>query len=173
MLFRSLKIEPTDRRFVVFKASNEKMGDFNYFSELGDWINDERNIKGFFEFLMKRDISGVRFQKDRPITDEYMDSKLQSISLINKFVISEVLDFQLTALVGQAMREKFRAWAKSNTGKDIAMDDKVITKELGKVGVNSYRTMSERGYKWNIDEVKQKLVEVTKIPAEKLFESDM
>ena len=25
----------------------------------------------------------------------------------------------------------------SNTGKDIAMDDKVITKELGKVGVNS------------------------------------
>ena len=87
-----LKVEPTDRRYSIITCSSEKMGDFGYFDRIAEWMEQESNQRGFFNFLMTRDISAVRFQRDRPKTTAYTHAKLDSLPLITKWLISKCKD---------------------------------------------------------------------------------
>lgn len=68
------KIEPTERRFFGIQASNEKCRNAEYFTALSRAMNDPGVVYGFYNFLMRRDITG-RDWKNPPQT-EYMKSMI-------------------------------------------------------------------------------------------------
>ena len=57
-----IKIESTDRRYMVTKTSDSKRGDFEYFDNLCDSFTDEF-YENLFTFFMKHDISKVNLRK--------------------------------------------------------------------------------------------------------------
>jgi hypothetical protein len=77
----AIKVEQKDRRYVVFEASNELLGNKTYFDELGKYFDDPSNQKAIFDYLMSLDVSTVDWIGDRPITDLYKD--IQSLNVSN------------------------------------------------------------------------------------------
>lgn len=69
-----VKLEDGDRRFVILEASAQRKGDTEYWSNINQWMNDDFNIRKLFDFLSKRDISNVKWEKDRPITEAYNET---------------------------------------------------------------------------------------------------
>jgi len=66
-------IEPTDRRFVLLKASNEKCRDTDYFNRIYPLLEDQRSA--YHRFLLNRDITQFNPRRDRPITQAYNDAQ--------------------------------------------------------------------------------------------------
>jgi hypothetical protein len=70
-----VKIEQSDRRYVVFKCANDVQNKTDYFDELISAFNNEGTIKSFFDFLNTRDISKWDSINHRPMTKAYADIK--------------------------------------------------------------------------------------------------
>lgn len=68
-----------ERRFVVIKASNEKCGDTQYFNELHASLDNPAVQWTFIEFLRHRDISGIHWSHDRPITEQYEEMQQTNV----------------------------------------------------------------------------------------------
>ena len=81
-----LKVELSDRRYVIVHSSSEKKGDIDYFNKLAQWMDEESNQRGFYNFLMMRDVSNVHLQATRPATDMYVNAKIDSLPLVTKWL---------------------------------------------------------------------------------------
>ncbi len=81
-----IKIEMSDRRFMVFECSDEVKKIENYFKNLSNSLDDMSKIKGFYNFLLKRDIESINLEKDRVITDSYLDIQSVNIPIIIRFI---------------------------------------------------------------------------------------
>ena len=68
-----VKIESSDRRYVVYKCSNDRQNDSAYFKEMSKMFNDDEVIKSFYSYLMNVPISDWDSINDRPITEAYQD----------------------------------------------------------------------------------------------------
>jgi len=170
-----LKIENTDRRNVIIKAAGEKIGDVAYFDSVGAWMDEESNQRGFYDFLMKRDISGVHFQRDRPKTDAYIAAKLDSLPLITKWLVNKCKDAAHASetCVAAVEREHFRNWAKLNGARDTVFSDTIITRQLKKLGVvaeNGTRIGLDRAYEYKWGAIRDTIVAETRLDACVLFE---
>ena len=69
----ALKIEPGERRHVMFHCSNIHKGDQVYFMKLRDEQRKPEVVRAFYQHLMSRDISrhGETLEGTRPYTDYY------------------------------------------------------------------------------------------------------
>ncbi len=76
----------SDRRFMVFECSDEVKKIENYFKNLSNSLDDMSKIKGFYNFLLKRDIENINLEKDRVITDSYLDIQSVNIPIIIRFI---------------------------------------------------------------------------------------
>ena len=67
-----VKIEESDRRFVLFKCSDKYRGSINteYFEKLAEALNNKHKMRVFYNELMNKVIE-TNFNKDRPITEQY------------------------------------------------------------------------------------------------------
>lgn len=79
-------IEETDRRWVVFQADGT-IPDPDYFTELVNWAEDDRNARAFFEFLKTRDISDWNASRDRPRTEYYSELQQMSLPIMDQWLI--------------------------------------------------------------------------------------
>ena len=68
-----VKIESSDRRYVVYKCSNDRQNDSVYFKEMSKMFNDDAVIKTFYNYLLNVDITNWDSINDRPITEAYQD----------------------------------------------------------------------------------------------------
>lgn len=68
-----VKIESSDRRYVVYKCSNDRQNDSVYFKKMSKMFNDDEVIKTFYSYLLNIDISNWDSINDRPITEAYQD----------------------------------------------------------------------------------------------------
>ena len=84
--FLTLKIEPTDRRVFMFQAGNGLAGDSEFWRELYTWMDDKHNIRAVYDWLMSIDISGVRWEQDRPSTQFYQENKEVNTPLILRWL---------------------------------------------------------------------------------------
>jgi len=66
-------IEPTDRRFVLSKASSEKQGDTEYWNAVHPRLDEQ--CSAYHRYLLQRDISQFNPRRDRPITQAYIDAR--------------------------------------------------------------------------------------------------
>lgn len=86
-----IKIEISDRRFVVFDCDNSKCNNKKYFSNLIKAIQNKKKVYGFYKFLMNRDISNWDSINDRPKTKLYNDIQSVNIPLPAQFLSDYLL----------------------------------------------------------------------------------
>ena len=85
---RPVLVETSDRRFVLFKASDIQLGKPLYYHTLGSHLKRPDVARAFFQFLMARDLAKYvdHFQTSRPVTDYYLQARKNSISNLHKFI---------------------------------------------------------------------------------------
>jgi hypothetical protein len=88
-----IKIERTDRRFVVFECDDSKIRNKQYFQDLADAFNDDEMVKSFYNSLKERDISNWKPIQDRPITEAYEDIQSATIPIMAQFLNSKLNDY--------------------------------------------------------------------------------
>ncbi len=81
-----VKIEASDRRYVVFKCSNERQNDSPYFKEMSKMFSDDAVIKTLYNYLLNVDISNWDSIHDRPITQAYKDIQCANIPPMAKWL---------------------------------------------------------------------------------------
>ncbi|KAG5183652.1 hypothetical protein JKP88DRAFT_255724 [Tribonema minus] len=64
-----------ERRFCVVRASNEEVGDRQYFIDLVALLDDPAAAMSWYIFLRDYDITGVHFENDRPTTEVYKSAQ--------------------------------------------------------------------------------------------------
>jgi hypothetical protein len=81
-------VETSDRRFVLFRASDIYLKNPEYYAKLGNHLKSKEVARAFYQFLMLRDVSKYisNFQSTRPMTEYYIQSRQSSISTIHKFI---------------------------------------------------------------------------------------
>jgi hypothetical protein len=85
---RPVLVETSDRRFVLFKASDIHLGNPSYYRNLGAHLKIPGVSRAFYQFLMGRDLTKYvdHFQTSRPMTEYYMQTRQNSISVVHKFI---------------------------------------------------------------------------------------
>ena len=81
-----VKIEASDRRYVVFKCSNARQNDSPYFKEMSKMFSDDAVIKTVYNYLLNVDISNWDSIHDRPITQAYKDIQCANIPPMAKWL---------------------------------------------------------------------------------------
>lgn len=56
-----VKFDANNRRYIVCETSHSLIGNTEYFIQLTEYINDDRNIKAIYEYLMNLDVSDVNY----------------------------------------------------------------------------------------------------------------
>ena len=81
-----IKIEANTRRYVIFEASSEKIGNKEYFKEYVEYMTDVKNQKAIINYLRNINISGVNWIQDRPLSDAYLTIQQQCADLPIKYL---------------------------------------------------------------------------------------
>jgi DNA polymerase III delta prime subunit len=74
-----VKIEASDRRFVVYKSDDSHLGKSDYFKKLAQVMKDPVQMKAFYDILMSADITDFDLIYDRPKTEIYLDIQRSTI----------------------------------------------------------------------------------------------
>jgi hypothetical protein len=80
-----LKIEQTDRRYMVMEGQDTFKGNFAHFKKLDESFKDEKCCKDFYDYLMSIDLSEWNW-RDRPITEAYKDMQTATIPSMALFL---------------------------------------------------------------------------------------
>jgi hypothetical protein len=83
----TVKIESSDRRFVVMEACADHANDPTYFEPLFAAMDDAHAVQMLYQYLLKRDIGSFDPVRDRPMTEAYRNAKAQSMPLAARFVL--------------------------------------------------------------------------------------
>jgi putative DNA primase/helicase len=81
----ALKVEGTDRRYMVFETSSDHINNTQYFKTLIAYLEKQEVIRGFYDFLMARDISNFN-SESRPKTKIYLEMKRASMDYVSKWI---------------------------------------------------------------------------------------
>ena len=88
-----VKIEQSDRRFMVTECSNRHIQDKVFFGKVNEEWNDPLAVRGFYDFLMERDISKFNPSRDRIITEAYHDMKSVTVPHIARWLEQKYYDY--------------------------------------------------------------------------------
>lgn len=89
-----VKIEHSDRRYVVYKCANDVQNNASYMKELMRHFKDDQIVKAFYDFLISRDISNWDSINDRPITRAYQDMQSANIPAMANYLTEQILVFE-------------------------------------------------------------------------------
>jgi hypothetical protein len=119
----ALKIEESDRRFAVFRSSSEHKNNLDYFTSLAEHMNKPEVVRGFYDFLMARDLTNYDHTK-RPKTALYKEMKESSMDSVLQWISDAEDSFQSPD--GKPLQQKttdwlqfYNAWAASNNNERL------------------------------------------------------
>jgi len=152
-------ITEDDRRFVVYEATNARRNNEQWFGDFWEWLTDTK-LRAIYQFLMKRDISKVKWVDDRPLTNAYKQMKRSCLpECLKWFEYFIVEDFPgKSTIEGARLKAHYEQWATKaiNSGK-FGLHLKKILEKIDSLGGNNerYKNMmkkSARGpYTWTFD----------------------
>lgn len=113
-----IPLEASDRRFVAFECNNSKKGDNDYFTTLGQRLNN-RSARAFFQYLQKVDLRDYcNFQAKRPETEMYHRLKQMNIPMFHTFLSSQCFENPdpeaESCEKAKSMFQQLQAWADSS-----------------------------------------------------------
>lgn len=122
-----LHIAETERRFFAVRASSDKCGNLEYFSKLLESMAKPGVQRGFYEYLLKRDINKRNWMK-LPQTKYLQEAKLANISNIYHFLYSYIQtqedDFDEYSRI---IYMDYCQWCRQNNNKTIIERDFAMT----------------------------------------------
>ena len=68
-----LKVDPNDRRFVIFRCSDDKAKDTEYFEQLLYALNHPPTIREAYDYFIENAWTRVDLMRNRPMTEQYRD----------------------------------------------------------------------------------------------------
>lgn len=85
---RPVLVETSDRRYVLFKASDKYVKNDEYYLRLASHLKLQKVAIAFFQYLQKRDLTkySFNFQASRPMTDYYLQARKNSIPILQRFL---------------------------------------------------------------------------------------
>lgn len=78
-------IDEKERRLVVVECNPEKIGNRAYFKKLGDWCDQPKNQRRFYDDMMARNIEGLYLPDERPETNLMKDLKNVNLPYFIKY----------------------------------------------------------------------------------------
>ena len=154
-----IKVEQSDRRFMVFDCDCSKAQDNDYFVKLAAAYKDVRVQKQFYDDLMKKDLSDFNIIKSRPETEFYKSLKESTVPILIHFLNNflEELDFELIkehSITSKSLFNKFKTWCSDTNHNNIYTSTK-FGKDIKKY-LNNKRT--RRGIEYNITEQLEEVI---------------
>ena len=89
-----VKIEASDRRFMLMECSEKVRNNTEYFKKLNTFLKDDANARAIYDMLMKRDLSSWDSTNDRVITKAYKDIQSMTIPPMALFLESKLLEYE-------------------------------------------------------------------------------
>jgi hypothetical protein len=127
------KTHDKDRRNMIIRCSDEKIGDYAYFKKLGERMTDQRTLRSLYCCLMKTDLTEWDFRRI-PRTEYHntiIEGNRPALEIfLENFTINNK-DKESVELYGKDMLGLFRTW-KDETGYsfDDKMNEGVLIKRL-------------------------------------------
>jgi hypothetical protein len=116
-----VKIEYSDRRFVIFSSMNDRLNDPSYFDPLVEQLNKDSTARAFYDFLMKQDVEKFNFVNTRPKTEAYLDIQEASLPSVAWFVkhLIDGYTVEVTEMTysSKKLYELFCEWCDANKRK--------------------------------------------------------
>ena len=121
-----LRVNPDSRRYVVVETSSALKGNTEFFVSLARAHADPEVRVAFYRYLMARDIGGVDWINDRPITESFRQMVVQNLPYEHQYFKSLVLkeyhekrlaervDSPMVKLTIETLYDGFVAWLSSN-----------------------------------------------------------
>jgi len=88
-----VKIEASDRRFMLMECSEKVRNNTEYFKKLNTFLKDDSNARAIYDMLMKSDLSSWDSTNDRVITKAYKDIQSMTIPPMALFLESKLLEY--------------------------------------------------------------------------------
>jgi len=133
-----LKTEKDDRRNWIVRASDELIGNVEYFNKINKYLEDVNVIKTCFEYF--KSIPDMKnFNKMKiPVTEYQQDMKDANISPIESWLKSFTLEHYYTdkvELIGKKQFELFNEWCKSS-GIDYKVNIQAFGLRMKRLNIN-------------------------------------
>jgi len=168
-----IKIEMTDRRFVVYECADDVKNNEAYFKDLISNFKNKQHMKTLFGMLMARDISKWNSVADRPITQIYRDIQSAGIPPMALYLDSMVKDYRgaspenplnMEALMrlplAVDMFQNFTTWLRENGFTKLEYNTTKFGRELKTYkGIEKKRTNSAYKYAIDFDELEKNLAD--------------
>ena len=92
-------VDETDRRYAIFETGEKYRNNQAWFADFETYMLKPENQRAIYDFLMKRDISQVDWDIDRPKTKAYIEMRNSSLSPCLKQTVGKAEERVLTRLV--------------------------------------------------------------------------
>jgi len=124
-----VKIEGSDRRFMLMECSDKVRNNTEYFKKLNSFLKDDTNARAIYDMLMKRDLSSWDSTNDRVITKAYKDIQSMTVPPMALFLETKLLEYEnlasfnsvggqdvqdLTRLPSNELFKEFNYWLGEN-----------------------------------------------------------
>lgn len=138
----SVKIEHSDRRFVIFKCESAHRNDRTYFNNLIEQMNDQECIKTFYNFLMNINIEGYDFINNRPFSQIYKDMQAVNHPKEVLFIMDRLDSNKLKSdYKSKDLFELFQEFLFENGYTDYKSNNSKLTRTLTKLnGITKYKS---------------------------------
>jgi len=168
-----VKIEASDRRFVVFKCSNERQNDSPYFKEMSKMFSDDAVMKTLYNYLLNVDISKWDSIHDRPITQAYKDIQCANIPSMAKWLEDRYYKFnnyiemesdkevieEHSIVKSPILFLQYKNWLADNGFKNMDYNITKFGRELNKYeGLEKKRKSIGVVYTFNFEDLKNYLI---------------
>jgi hypothetical protein len=156
-----VKLEDGDRRFVILEVSDEKKGDTDYWKKINKWLDDDFNIRKLFDYLCKVDITNFEWEKERPITEAYLETMDSCKSNELKFLDELLHDWKVGEKEKQISNKYIQDKMKKDFGLTYEYNMKTFNCIVKKMNIPmvAYKSNSTRGWKINYDDLLKFMVE--------------
>lgn len=128
-----VKIEQTDRRFVVVECASDVKNNTPYFKALLEAFNDKKRVWSFAQFLLRRNIAEWDSVNDRPITKIYKEVQTATIPSDTRFFVDYhhfAYGTQQEAYTGKDLYNLYTTYCRSQPKQYVPITEMTFLKRL-------------------------------------------
>ncbi len=142
-----VKVETTDRRYVVLEASDKYKGNSDYFIKFVKDCYRKDCMFEFVKYLMSLDIENYNLESNMPMTDLKKNLMYKSIGIKEKFVLTLLKNYNDDDRIENGiLYERYEEFYKRRTGKICReFKDEFLRYVSKKIGLDSYMSHGKRG----------------------------
>jgi hypothetical protein len=129
-----VKIEQSDRRFIVVECSSEIKNDTLYFKNLLSAFNNKKTTTAFALFLKQMDLSNFDTTNDRPITRIYKEVQTATIPTDERYFIESDFDeiFFSDRQKSDSMYDSYVFWCENSKKKYVPIKKQTFLSRIKK-----------------------------------------